>query len=143
MIEATPTLDLSRLRVLENLKVTALGASRAAAKRIEELEKRLVVKQGQLTHAQHGLEEASRRGSSVVTEGGAVTRWKSDGGGAMGQWKSQISAFEAECNSIEIDIKEAEVSRREAFEQFNESSHLHDACKAFASEYLRDEGDDR
>jgi hypothetical protein len=147
MLDPTPTLDLSRLRVLENIKVTALGASQAVAKRIDEMNKRLADRQRQLNHARHGLEEASRRSTDIVTEGmgtGFVTRWKGGGSsGAKEHWKSQISAFEAECNSIEKDIEEAEVSRREAFEQFNESSHLHDACKAFASEYLRDEGDDR
>ncbi|TBY93588.1 hypothetical protein E0H35_25685 [Rhizobium leguminosarum bv. viciae] len=130
---------------METLKTTALGASQAAGKRVNELDKKLSEKKRQLQHAKGALEEANRGSHELITEGqsGFVSRWKSGEDSARKHWEQQIDAFEIECTELQRQIDEADGARREAFEQFNETSHLHDACKAFAADYLRDDGVDQ
>ncbi|ANL02201.1 MULTISPECIES: hypothetical protein [Rhizobium] len=144
-MEATHTLDLSRLRILEGIKTAALGAAQLGQKKISDLQKDLEGKRRQLQHAQNALETVSRGSHEVVTEGMTIiSRWSSGKGASQREfWSAKIQEFEAECVTIEQNIREIDALRASDFERFNEASYLFDACKTFAAEYLQDGGSEQ
>ncbi|CUX23217.1 hypothetical protein AGR7C_Cc160140 [Agrobacterium deltaense Zutra 3/1] len=145
-MEVAHTLDFSRLRVLENIKISALGSQRALNKELESLEKSRLSLVQRLERAQdiangvrsyepvnEGLtgqyDPQIGRSREPATHDDMRSAIKSN-------WEKEVRRLEAELAEIDQKKKSLTAERDEVSERFNEAGHLYDACKKFVGNML-------
>ncbi len=147
-MDVAHTLDFSRLRVLENIKISALGSQRALNKELEDLEKSRL----SLVKQRERAEDIARgvRSYEPVSEGipgpgvynPQIGRSREPAThdamrpAVKSNWEKEVRRLEAELAEIDQKKKSLTVERDEVFERFNEASHLYDTCKKFVDNLL-------
>ncbi|GEM_PF-3613256 len=147
-MEAPHKLDLTRLRVIENIKVSALGSQRALNDEIVSVEKTIRSLTSQIENAEE-IAKGSRSNIEPVGEGptglyhphtdpSKPIRIYSPDSKIQSNWSNVAAGLKAELAEAEEKKKALTAEREETSERFNEASHLYDACKKYADNLLHD-----
>lgn len=147
-MEAPHKLDLTRLRVIENIKVSALGSQRALNDEIASIEKTIRSLTAKIENAEQNA-KGSQSNIEPVGEGPTgLYHPHTDRSKPLSiylpdpkiqsNWSNIAGGLKAELAEAEEKKKALAAEREEASERFNEASHLYDACKKYADNLLHE-----
>lgn len=145
-MDPTHTLDFTRLRVLENIKISLLGSMRAITTAVEDTEKKRMSLVKRLERAREIAE--GTRGSSPVMEipyrtyneaqidRAGLARVMDDHRDVQSNWAKEVTNLEAQLTALEAEQEALKAQQQDARERFNEAAGLHDACQSFVDRVL-------
>jgi predicted nucleic acid-binding Zn-ribbon protein len=147
-MDAPHTLDFARLRVLENIKVSALGSQRALNDEIARVEKTIISLTKRINNAEENakgsrssIEPVSEAPTGIYhphTEASKPSRTYHPDPEIQSNWSNIAAGLKAELAEAEQKKKSLTAELEETSERFNEASHLYDACKKYADNLLHD-----
>lgn len=128
-MDTTHTLDLARLRTLENIKVGLRGSQVSLFEAVQEMEKK-----------RETLVQKLKRAREIAGNASFPRPINPDAlsGDIPGNWAKEVKRLEMEISELDEKKKALSAEHDEVYERFNEASHLFDACKKFADGILHD-----
>lgn len=145
-MDPTHTLDFTRLRVLENIKINLLGSMRAIAVAVEEIEKKRISLVKRLERARE-LAKGTRNSAPVSEipyhgynnasiDYAGLARVIDNDQDLQSNWAKEAIKLEEQLKALEAEQKSLKAQREDASERFNEAAGLYDACQAFVDNIL-------
>ncbi len=125
-------IDVSRLRIIEEHRHRASGASRAAYERVKKLDERSTSLESQLRDVRRTLRDGSW--SAVVTEGMAPSLRSSSV--TKEAFREKEARLIREIAEVARKSEEARVIQEQEQARFSEAGDLFEACKKFLTEGL-------